>query len=180
MTDQTDTGDERHQQLLPVTSDHRGLGHLLAEGVMAAGFARARWPELVPVADLRLPLATVEPEQRGDPIPESGGVRRVTVTGLRMPDAPFPITTSPARQRLRGSGLLAACGGDMPDFHCRAGELGVGSLRWARCPDDGLVHLLQPADVITATTAGHARALCGRFPPGRDSPSPTARRGHCA
>ncbi len=170
MTDRTGTEDERHQSqgsgVLPVASARRGVEHLLAEGVLTAGFARAMWLESVPVADLRLPLATVEPEQRGDRAAESGGVRRVTVTGLRVPDPPFPTTTTPARQRLSGPGPLAACGGGTPDSHRRAGESGVGPLRWARCPDDGLLHLLQPADVVvattTTTTAGHAQTLCGR------------------
>lgn len=36
-------------------------------------------------------------------------------------------------------------------------------LRWARCPEDGHLHLhlLGPTQVVVATTQGHARALCG-------------------
>jgi hypothetical protein len=67
MTDRTGTEDERHQSqgsgVRPVASARRGVEHLLAGGV-TAGFARAVWPELVLVADLRLPLATMEPERR--------------------------------------------------------------------------------------------------------------------
>ena len=36
----------------------------------------------------------------------------------------------------------------------------VPPLRWARCPDDGRLHLVQPADVAVTDT-GHALALCG-------------------
>ncbi|MGH3883833.1 MAG: hypothetical protein ACRDSG_05835 [Pseudonocardiaceae bacterium] len=34
-------------------------------------------------------------------------------------------------------------------------------LRWTRCPEDGGLHLLQPAQIRLAA-AGDARALCGR------------------
>ncbi|MGH3962212.1 MAG: hypothetical protein ACRDRY_02995 [Pseudonocardiaceae bacterium] len=38
-------------------------------------------------------------------------------------------------------------------------------LRWTRCPEDGGLHLLQPAQIRLAA-AGDARALCGRrIPP---------------
>lgn len=46
MTDRTDAADEWRQQ-------------------------RAVWTGAAPVPDLRLPLATVEPEQRGDRAPEA-------------------------------------------------------------------------------------------------------------
>jgi hypothetical protein len=80
-----------------------------------------------------------------------------------VPDPQFSASTTPTRHRLRpisGPGPLAVSGGTL-DFHRRTGS-SVGPLRWARCPDDGCLHLLQLADV---TTADHARALWGRFLP---------------
>lgn len=95
MTDQTDIEDDHQRSVVvPVASARRDVEHRLAERVVPAGFARAAWPESVQVADLRLPLATVEPEQHGNRAPESGGVRQVTVTGLRVPDPQFPTTTT--------------------------------------------------------------------------------------
>ncbi|HKR48209.1 MAG TPA: hypothetical protein VJT72_01295 [Pseudonocardiaceae bacterium] len=49
-----------------------------------------------------------------------------------------------------------------PDSHHQAGDFSVGPLQWARCPDDGLLHLLPPAEVVVAATGGHAEALCGQ------------------
>lgn len=71
VTDRIDAEDERHQQLLPVANVGQSVEHLLADGVLTAGFARAAWPEAALVPDLRLPLATVEPEQCGDRAPEA-------------------------------------------------------------------------------------------------------------
>ncbi|MGH3946463.1 MAG: hypothetical protein ACRDSI_15665 [Pseudonocardiaceae bacterium] len=65
MIDGTDAKDERCQQVPPVASIGQGVEHLRADGALTAGFARAAWP------DLRLPLATVEPEQCGDREPEA-------------------------------------------------------------------------------------------------------------
>lgn len=38
---------------------------------------------------------------------------------------------------------------------------GVDQLRWARCPDLGLLHLVQPGDVTLAAAKGYAQAFCG-------------------
>lgn len=38
---------------------------------------------------------------------------------------------------------------------------GVDQLRWARCPDLGLLHLVQAADVTLAAAKGYAQAFCG-------------------
>ncbi|MGH4008136.1 MAG: hypothetical protein ACRDTH_08275 [Pseudonocardiaceae bacterium] len=46
-----------------------------------------------------------------------------------------------------------------------AGGSGVRQLRWARCPDDGRLHLLVPVEVVVAATGGQAEALCGRALP---------------
>lgn len=67
-------------------------------------------------------------------------------TGLRVPDPQFPNKV-PAGRRL-------SC----PAPHPAPGR----QLRWARCADDGLLHLLQPGDVAVAAIGGHAEALCGR------------------
>ncbi|MGH3886403.1 MAG: hypothetical protein ACRDSZ_07505 [Pseudonocardiaceae bacterium] len=164
-TDQTDLEDDHQQQrsvVVPVASARRGVEYLVAEAVVTAGFVRAAWPESVPVPDLTLPLATMEPGRRGDRAAGSGGARRVTIaTGGWAPDSQFPTTIS-ARQRLSGSGPLITRGGGGLDSHRRAGESGAGALRWGRCLDDGCLHLLPPAAVAATTTAGHAPALCGR------------------
>lgn len=68
-------------------------------------------------------------------------------TGLRVPDPQFPNKVPAGRRRL-------SC----PTPHPAPGR----QLRWARCPDDGLLHLLQPSDVVVAAIGGHAEALCGR------------------
>ncbi|MGQ0719114.1 MAG: hypothetical protein ACT4NP_17715 [Pseudonocardiales bacterium] len=71
MTDRTGAEDEWRQQVLPVAGVVQGVEHLLADGVLTAGLARAAWPGAAPVPDLRLPLATVEPEQCVDRAPEA-------------------------------------------------------------------------------------------------------------
>lgn len=48
-----------------------------------------------------------------------------------------------------------------PDPGDQGGRSSVEQLRWARCPDDGHLHLLQPAGVNLAAASGHAQALCG-------------------
>ncbi|MGH3974552.1 MAG: hypothetical protein ACRDS9_14670 [Pseudonocardiaceae bacterium] len=40
--------------------------------------------------------------------------------------------------------------GDRPPS-CRAGESGIASLRWTRCPNEGCLHLLAPAEVVVVT-----------------------------
>ena len=54
--------------------------------------------------------------------------------------------------------------GDLP-LGCFAWESGLGQLRWARCPDEGRLHLLAPVEVVVAATGGQAEALCGRALP---------------
>ncbi|MDQ2882246.1 MAG: hypothetical protein M3Y48_13795 [Actinomycetota bacterium] len=50
---------------------------------------------------------------------------------------------------------------DQPDPSDQGGGSSVEQLRWARCPDGGHLHLLQPAGVNLAAASGHAQALCG-------------------
>ncbi len=107
--------------------------------------------------------------------PDPHGLRRITLTtaghtrydqfcgtlrppGLPVPDPQFPAIKIPARERLSGPGPR------QPDPH-RPAESGVGPLRWARCPDQGRLHLLVPAEVVAAATGGHAEALCGQALP---------------
>jgi hypothetical protein len=33
-------------------------------------------------------------------------------------------------------------------------------VRWARCPRDGRLHVLEPADMILVAGRGHAEAIC--------------------
>lgn len=184
MTDQTGTEEKRHQPqrsgVLPAASTRRGVEHLLAEGVMAAGLARATWSESVPVANLGLPLATVEPHQRRDRAPESGGGRRVAVTGLRVPAPhPFPTATTPARQRLSGPGLLPACSGGELDSHRRAEESGAGPLQGRAAPTTLACTCSHPPTSLPPPQTTPRRCADAFFPR-RDSPSPTAHRGHCA
>ncbi|HKR48024.1 MAG TPA: hypothetical protein VJT72_00325 [Pseudonocardiaceae bacterium] len=68
---------------------------------------------------------------------------------------------TPGRERLGGPGPLSAPRGQ-PHPGCLAGESVVGPLRWVRCPDDGHLHLLTPAEVVVAATRGHATTLCGQ------------------
>lgn len=37
----------------------------------------------------------------------------------------------------------------------------LGQLRWGRCPEHGLLHLVQPADVARAEARGHTLTVCG-------------------
>ncbi|MDQ1527542.1 MAG: hypothetical protein QOG18_2155, partial [Microbacteriaceae bacterium] len=47
-----------------------------------------------------------------------------------------------------------------PDPNLQIQELPCRQPRWARCTQEGrLPHLLQPAEVIAATTQGHAAAV---------------------
>jgi hypothetical protein len=72
------------------------------------------------------------------------------------PDSGWPPVEQPR---------TASAPGGQPDPSPRAEGSSGGPLRWARCPDDGRRHLLQPAEVVVAATGGHAHALCGRFLP---------------
>ncbi|MGH3836220.1 MAG: hypothetical protein ACRDSF_11025 [Pseudonocardiaceae bacterium] len=79
---------------------------------------------------------------------------------LQMPDPQFPHKIPAGRRSSRPAPGPAP--GGQPDPSPRASRSSGGQLRWARCPDDGLLHLLHPADVVVAATGGHAEALCGR------------------
>ncbi len=80
--------------------------------------------------------------------------------GLRVPEPQFP--SKPAAHRSSYSIPLPAPHPDCPDPRRPGERPTVEQLRWARCPDEGRLHLLEPADVAAATTQGHAQAVCGR------------------
>lgn len=92
------------------------------------------------------------------------------LAGLRIPEPQFP-TKTPAGRRpnhpapSRAAPVRASVGqpGGSGDDH--VGRSSVEGLRWARCPDDGRLHLLKPAGVDLAATNGHAEALCGQCVP---------------
>jgi hypothetical protein len=79
--------------------------------------------------------------------------------GLRIPDPQFPTKIPHGRQS--SYPVRPPAPGGQSDPSHRAGGSSVEQLRWARCPDDGRLHLLQPADVTLAATRGHAPSLCG-------------------
>jgi hypothetical protein len=82
---------------------------------------------------------------------------------LRIPEPQFPTRTPAGRRPSRPVPVRASAG--QPDPSDRAGRPGVEQLRWARCPDDGRLHLLQPVGVDLAAASGHAQAVCGHRVP---------------
>lgn len=80
--------------------------------------------------------------------------------GLQVPDPQFP-TKIPAGRRSSTPTLPPAPGGQS-DPNPQTGNSSVGPPRWARCLEQGRLHLLRSADVIAATNQGHGRAVCGR------------------
>ena len=75
--------------------------------------------------------------------------------GLRVLD-PLFATTIPVGRRSSCPAPLAP--GGQPDPRCSDGRAGVGPLRWARCPDDGRLYLLQLAQVLHAAAGDDTRA----------------------
>jgi len=82
---------------------------------------------------------------------------------LRIPEPQFP-TKPPAGRRPSRPGPVRAPVGQ-PDPSDQAERSSVEQLRWARCPADGRLHLLQPAGVNLAAASGHAQAVCGHRVP---------------
>jgi len=81
-------------------------------------------------------------------------------TDLPVPAPLFPNKT-PAGRQLSSPAPHPAPGGQ-PDPRPPAGESSDAPLRWARCPEEGRLHLLRPAEIVIAVTSGWAEALCGR------------------
>ncbi|MGB8994240.1 MAG: hypothetical protein WCC65_02890 [Pseudonocardiaceae bacterium] len=102
------------------------------------------------------------PQRR--PLPADAGARRTPhLVGLRIPDPQFPSRPSAGRPPSRPAAPPARGGQLAPP--AATGGARVEQLRWARCPDDGRLHLLQPAGVNLAAASGHAQALCGHRVP---------------
>ncbi len=80
--------------------------------------------------------------------------------GLRVPDPLFGTTIPAGRPSSCPTPLPP---GGQPDPQ-HSGE-GAGPLRWARCPDDGSLHLLQSAQVLLAAAGYDAQTLCGQQVP---------------
>lgn len=118
---------------------------------------------------VHLPVTSVDPVTGPSPkltaplmLDRAHGTPRPT--SLRVPAPQFPTRAS-APEQPSGPEPLAALAGGEANPGGVAGEPGAGPLRWARCPDDGRLHLLQPADVVVAATGLRAEALCGRLLP---------------
>jgi hypothetical protein len=77
----------------------------------------------------------------------------------RVPDPQFPKKI-PAGRRSRHP--VPPAPGGQPDPNLQIQELPCRQPRWARCTQEGRLHLLQSAEVIAATTQGHAAAVCVR------------------
>lgn len=88
---------------------------------------------------------------------ESGLATDVRLRGLQVPDPQFPSKGAAGRQPAsRVPSPAAAIQTDPEDE-----RPSVEQLRWARCPDDGQLHLVQPAAVTLAAARGYAPAFCG-------------------
>ncbi|MDQ3904922.1 MAG: hypothetical protein M3300_05620 [Actinomycetota bacterium] len=86
-------------------------------------------------------------------------------TELRVPDPRFSLSKlgnrPPSNTAPRADPGQPPCPqADEIERHAR--RPGMEQLRWARCPDQGQLHLLHPADVTLARVRGYARALCGQ------------------
>jgi hypothetical protein len=105
-----------------------------------------------------------DPWLRGTPTP----------AGLRVPDPQFPSRV-PARRLPShpgppsapapvvtgaGAGARQQAPSNRVD-RSSAPRSSVEQLRWARCPDNGRLHLLHPAGVTLAAAGDHAQAVCG-------------------
>jgi hypothetical protein len=88
---------------------------------------------------------------------ESSLAPDVRLRGLRVPDPQFPSKGAASLQPASHVPFPAAAIRTDPEVEQPSAE----QLRWARCPDDGQLHLVQPADVTLAAARGYAPAFCG-------------------
>lgn len=98
-----------------------------------------------------------QPRQVGRVRSESRSATEVRLRGLRVPDPQFPSKGAAFRQPATPEPLPAAAARADPEVQ----RPSVEQLRWARCPDDGQLHLVQPGDVALAAASGYAQAFCG-------------------
>jgi hypothetical protein len=88
---------------------------------------------------------------------ESSLATDVRLRGLRVPDPQFPSKGAASPQPSSHVPFPAAA---IRTDH-EVEQPSVEQLRWARCPNDGQLHLVQPADVTLAAARGYAPAFCG-------------------
>lgn len=100
-------------------------------------------------------------EIRGEPrLSAAAPPRRAShLAALRIPEPQFSTRTQDGGRPGRPAPVRTPVA--QPDPGDQGGRSSVEQLRWARCPDDGHLHLLQPAGVNLAAASGHAQALCG-------------------
>lgn len=87
-------------------------------------------------------------------------------TGLRIPEPQFASKSVLAGKTVadREPSTPAPAPVARPRVDQPAGQVErprVEQLRWARCPESGLLHLVQPVDVTVAAARGYAPAVCG-------------------
>ena len=87
---------------------------------------------------------------------ESGLATDIRLRGLQVPDPQFPSKGAAVRQPASVPFPAPAIRSE-PEVE----RPSVEQLRWARCPDDGQLHLVQPAAVTLAAASGYAQAFCG-------------------
>ena len=137
----------------------RGL-LLRLSGTSRAATARPYLPETGGAVAFRITRgeATVEQSrQDGRVRSESSPATDIRLRGLRVPDPQFPSKGAVFRQPARHVPFPAGVDRAGPEVQ----RPGVEQLRWARCPDDEQLHLVQPRAVAQAAASGYALAFCG-------------------
>ena len=81
------------------------------------------------------------------------------LTGLRIPEPQFARKPSDGRRPSPPGPLPASH--SQPEPVRRTRKPRVEQLRWARCPEQGRLHLLRSAAVSNAAAGGLAQAVCG-------------------
>ncbi len=77
--------------------------------------------------------------------------------GLLVPDPLFPRKNPGGRRQ--GAPASRPVAESNPQINQQ--QPSVDQLRWARCPDQGRLHLVQPADITLTAARGYAPAVCG-------------------
>ena len=97
------------------------------------------------------------PRQDGRVRSDSSLATELRLRGLRVPDPQFPSKGAACRQPASPVPFPAAAARTDPEVQ----RPSVEQLRWARCPEDGQLHLVQPGDVALAAASGYAEGFCG-------------------